>query len=119
MIYHTTYEHQPGERVELFLGEHKATTVAVHVNGVLAGHIPWRAANGLALTEHLRAGSNDIGIEAVGSPRNMLGPLHLSAGDEAWTDWRSFRSTSDRYTPEYMLVPYGLMGQVQIRASAV
>ena len=118
MIYHTTYTHRAGEQARLWLGEHRATTVAVHVNGALAGHIPWRAANGFDLTPHLRAGDNQIGIEVVGSPRNMLGPLHLKPGDEKWTDWRSFRSTGERYTPDYVLVPYGLMGQARIEVSA-
>ncbi len=118
MIYHAEYAHRHGEQVMLTLGEHRATTVAVHVNGALAGHIPWRAANGLDLTPHLREGVNRIDIEVVGSPRNMLGPLHLRPGDERWTDWRSFRPTGERYTPDYVLVPYGLIGQVQIWAQA-
>ncbi|MCZ7542180.1 MAG: glycosyl hydrolase [Anaerolineae bacterium] len=117
IVYHATYTHQPGARVTLRLGAYAATTVAVHVNGALAGHIPWRAANGLDVTPHLRAGENAIDIEVVSSPRNMLGSLHLKPGDEAWTDWRSFRSEGERYTPEYMLVPYGLMGQVALVAS--
>jgi hypothetical protein len=114
MIYHATYEHTPGEQAILELGDYRATTVAIHVNGTLAGHIPWRAANGLDLTAFLLAGPNRIDIEVVGTPRNMLGPLHLKAGDEAWTDWRSFRTTGERYTPEYMVVPYGLMTPVRI-----
>jgi hypothetical protein len=118
MIYHATYEHTPGEQVILELGDFRATTVAIHVNGALAGHIPWRAANGLDLTAFLQPGPNRIDIEAVGSPRNMLGPLHLKAGDEAWTDWRSFRTTGERYTPEYVVVPYGLMTPVRILAAS-
>lgn len=116
MIYHAAYDHTPDEQVILELGDYRATTVAIHVNGTLAGHIPWRAANGLNLTAFLQAGPNRIDIEVVGSPRNMLGPLHLKAGDEAWTDWRSFRTTGERYTPEYVVVPYGLMTPVRILA---
>jgi hypothetical protein len=116
MIYHTDYDHIPGEHVTLWLGAYQATTAALHVNGTLAGYIPWRAANGLDLTPHLREGANRIGIEVVGSPRNMLGPLHLKSGDTSWTDWRSFRPTDERYTPETITVPYGLMAQVEIRA---
>jgi hypothetical protein len=118
MIYHATYEHTSGEQVILELGDFRATTVAIHVNGALAGHIPWRAANGLDLTTLLEGGTNRIDIEVVGSPRNMLGPLHLKAGDEAWTDWRSFRTTGERYTSEYMVVPYGLMTPVRILAAS-
>jgi hypothetical protein len=114
MIYHATYEHRPDEQVLLRLGKYRATTVAVHVNGGLAGHIPWRAANGPDLTPHLQEGPNRIGIEVVGSPRNMFGPLHLKAGHEAWTDWRSFRTTGERYTSDYVTEPYGLFTPVQI-----
>ena len=115
MIYHETYTHCPGEHVHLVLGSYAATTVAVHVNGVLTSHIPWRAANDLDLTPYLCEGENQIDIEVVGSPRNMLGPLHLKAGDEPWTDWRSFRTTGERYTPDYVVVPYGLLGPIQVR----
>ena len=114
MIYLATYDHRPGEQVMLRLGKSRATTVAVHVNGVLAGHIPWRAANALDLTPRLHEGPNRIDIEVVGSPRNMLGPLHLKAGHEAWTDWRSFRTIGERYTPDYVTEPYGLFTPVQI-----
>src|SRR5690606_5026070 len=86
IVYHATYTYQPGARVTLRLGAYAATTVAVRVNGALAGHVPWRAANGLDVTPHLRVGENAIDIEVVSSPRNMLGPLHLKPGDEAWTD---------------------------------
>ena len=118
MIYHAAYEHRPGEQVILELGDYRATTVAIHVDGVLAGHVPWRAANGLDLTAFLKDGPNRIDIEVVGSPRNMLGPLHLKAGHEAWTDWRSFRTTGERYTPDYVVVPYGLTSPVRLLAAS-
>ena len=86
----------------------------MHVNGTLARHIPWRAVPGLDLTFYLRAGENEIGIGVVGSPRNMLGPLHKKAGYLPWTDWRSFRRRGEAYTPQYVLQPYGLFGQVQV-----
>ncbi|MDI7276732.1 MAG: hypothetical protein QME94_12200, partial [Anaerolineae bacterium] len=114
MIYHGRLEHEPGERVRLFLGEYKAVHVAVFVNGQLAGHIPWASANGLDITPYLGPGTNNVDIEVVSSPRNMLGPLHLAAGREPWTDWRSFRRTDDTFTPEYVLQPWGLIGQVRL-----
>ena len=114
MIYHGQMEHRAGERVRLYLGEHKAISVAVHVNGRLAGHIPWASANGLDITPHLGPGMNNVDIEVVASPRNMLGPLHLAAGHEPWTDWRSFRRTDETYTPGYVLQPWGLIGQVRL-----
>ena len=117
MIYHGTFDYAPseGERVRLYLGEHQAVDVAVHVNGTLAGHIPWKSANGLDITKCLSPGMNDVGIEVVSSPRNMLGPLHLATGREPWTDWRSFRRTDGTYTPEYVLKSWGLYGQVRLQ----
>ena len=112
MIYHGQVEYQTGETVKLHLGDTCAVHVAVHVNGALAGHIPWRAANGLDITRHLAPGVNNVDIEVVSSPRNMLGPLHLAAGREAWTDWRSFRRTDSTYTPEYVVQPWGLVGRI-------
>ncbi len=117
IIYHgqVAYEPQEGERMRLYLGEYQAIDVAVHVNGSLAGHIPWASANGLDITEYLGPGTNNVDIEVVASPRNMLGPLHLAAGHEPWTDWRSFRRTDETYTPDYVLQPWGLIGQVKVR----
>ena len=117
IIYHgkLDYEPQKGERVRIYLGEYKAIHVAVHVNGTLAGHIPWTSENGLDLTRYLGPGMNNIDIEVVSSPRNMLGPLHLAPGREPWTDWRSFRRTDETYTPEYVLQSWGLFGQVRLQ----
>jgi hypothetical protein len=104
--------------VRLFLGDHKAVHVAVYVNGVLAGHIPWISANGLDITKYLHAGHNEIAIEVVGSPRNMLGPLHRAAGYKSWTSREAFRCTGDAYTPEYLMHPWGLYSQVRIQREA-
>lgn len=109
-----TYDPESGERILLTLGDVSATTVAVHVNGKIVGHIPWQAANGMDITPYLQAGDNEIGIEVVSSPRNMLGPLHQKAGYLSWTDWRSFRRQGEEYTPHYVLHPYGLFGQVHL-----
>ncbi|MBI5304720.1 MAG: hypothetical protein HY868_21480 [Chloroflexi bacterium] len=114
MIYRGRVEHRAGETVRLWLGEYRATHVAVFVNGKLAGHIPWLAANGLDLTPYLVAGINSVDIEVVSSPRNMLGPLHRAPGYEPWTDWKSFRCTDATFTPGYVVHPWGLYGQVRL-----
>jgi hypothetical protein len=120
MIYLDTLTYEPdaalsgGRRWQLVLGEHRAVTVAVHVNGAVVGHIPWQAANGFDLTPHLRPGANELGIEVMGSPRNMLGPLHRRRGRERGTSWASFRTEGIEYTPEYVLEPYGLFEQARI-----
>jgi hypothetical protein len=117
MIYHGSVEHTEGKRARVFLGEYRAVDVAVHVNGQLAGHIPWRAANGLEITRLLVPGANRVDIEVVSSPRNMLGPLHRAPEHEPWTDWRSFRRTDQTFTPAYVYWPWGLTGQVRVLES--
>ncbi len=114
MRYRFSFTHDPATRAVLQLGELRAVDVAVHVNGQLAGHIPWADANGFDLTPHLRPGPNRLEIEVMGSPRNMLGPLHRATGREPWTDWRSFRRTDHTYTPDYVVTPWGLIGQAKI-----
>jgi hypothetical protein len=116
MVYQATLAYDPEQdgRLTLVLGDRSAVDVALHVNGEVVGHIPWEDANGFDLTPHLTPGENALGIEVVGSPRNMLGPLHRKAGYEGWTDSRSFRRTGEAYTPEYVVWPWGLLEPVRI-----
>jgi hypothetical protein len=115
MVYLDTLTYEPDETLTLTLGDVSAVDTAIHVNGEVVGHIPWQDANDFDLTPYLTEGENEIGIEVVSSPRNMLGPLHRKAGYEAWTDSRSFRREGEAYTPDYVVWPWGLMGQVRIR----
>ena len=117
MIYQGTFDYRPelGQCVRVYLQDYEAVDVAVHVNGAVAGHIPWASENGLDITDHLGPGINNVGIEVVSSPRNMLGPLHLATGREPWTDWRSFRRTDETFTPDYVVKDWGLYGQVIIK----
>ncbi len=114
MLYHASFEHTEGMGARVFLGEHRAVDVAVHVNGRLAGHIPWRSANGLDISAFAVPGSNRLDIEVVSSPRNMLGPLHRAPEHEPWTDWHSFRRTDETFTPNYVFWPWGFTGQVRV-----
>ncbi|MCE1196752.1 hypothetical protein LWX53_09680, partial [bacterium] len=111
-------ERQDGEcqphRAMLRLGDFSAVTVAVKVNGETLGQIPWRSANGLDLGGALRPGRNELEIEVVGSPRNLLGPFHLARGKVAFNEWSAFRPEGKDYTPDYVLQPYGLFGQVTL-----
>jgi len=119
ILYHGKFNYEPARgKVRLYLGRYEAVDVAIHVNGTLAGHIPWRSANGLDITPYLGPGVNNVDIEVVTSPRNMLGPLHLATGREPWTDWRSFRRTDETYTPGYVVQPWGLIGQVRLQYEA-
>ncbi|MCX7796589.1 MAG: hypothetical protein N2380_08740, partial [bacterium] len=78
-------------------------------------HIPWRCADGLDITPFVINGKNLIEIEVVGSPRNMLGPLHQKSGKKARTDSRSFRAEEEEFTPDYVLMPFGLFDQVELK----
>lgn len=116
IIYHfdVHVENKTDARTVLAIGDYSAVTIEVRVNGQTAGHVPWRTANRLDLTELLQEGNNRIDIEVMGSPRNMLGPFHQTAGDTSTTSWASFRKEGSDYTPEYKLRPYGLFGNVKL-----
>jgi hypothetical protein len=98
----------------LCLGKFSAVVVAVRVNGKPAGCIPWRSADGLDIAKHLKPGANRIEIEVMGSPKNMLGPLHNAHGKTPWTGPHQFTPTLAEYTSDYVLWPWGLMDQVRI-----
>lgn len=103
-----------GKRIVLELGAYEAVTLSLKVNGRYEQAIPWRAAGKVELTDWLIQGINRIDIEVIGSPRNLLGPLHETRSDRAWMDWWSFHPSGPDYTPEYILKPYGLMGQILV-----
>ncbi|WP_339318898.1 glycosyl hydrolase [Paenibacillus sp. FSL R10-2734] len=118
IVYHLEYNHvihqEENEAVLLELGEYNAVTVDVRINGQHAGHIPWSAVKRLDVSKLLVPGLNKIDIEVVGSPRNMLGPLHQAGTQYNWKEWWDYRRTGQEYTPEYVVTPYGLNGQVHI-----
>ena len=105
---------EPGTRYFLNIGKFSATTVSVRINNKTAGHIPWKCANNLEITDFLTDGRNHFELEVVGSPRNLFGPFHLKNGEPMVTSWQSFRAEGDDYIPEYNLQPYGLFECIQI-----
>ncbi|HUU43746.1 MAG TPA: glycosyl hydrolase, partial [Planctomycetota bacterium] len=116
MVYETTVDMGATKPTAalVHLGKFSATVVAVRVNGKEAGFIPWRSADGLDVAKHLKPGANRIEIEVMGSPKNMLGPLHNARGKTPWTGCGEFRTTGALYTKDCNLWPWGLMGQVRI-----
>ncbi|CAN7721283.1 glycosyl hydrolase [Paenibacillus sp. LjRoot56] len=116
MIYHYDLEADisNGKRIMLKLGDYEAVTLLVTVNETHRQAIPWRAAGTVELTNWLVQGQNRIDMEVVGSPRNLLGPLHERPNDSGWADWWSFHPDEANYTQAYRLQPYGLMGAVEI-----
>lgn len=104
----------PGDKVFLQLPAIAAVCVKVRVNKqeIL---IPWDFERELCIGDWLHSGSNRIEVEVVGSPRNMMGPFHLKAKPYNTNDG-SFAPSPEKYSAEYLLQEYGLMGDVQIRA---
>ncbi|GAI30683.1 unnamed protein product, partial [marine sediment metagenome] len=105
---------QPGERVFLRLGEYQASVIRIKVNQQEAGFIPWRSVDKIEITPFIHTGENIFEIEVVGCPKNLLGPYHHKPGKPLWTGCGEFRTEKERFTPDYVLVPYGLMGQVTV-----
>ncbi|MFD0671113.1 glycosyl hydrolase [Cohnella sp. GCM10027633] len=119
IVYHLAYEclelPGAGSTMILELGDYRAVTIEVKVNGRHAGYVPWAATKQLDIGEWLVIGENSIDIEVVGSPRNLLGPLHQAATSYNWKEWWDYRREGIEYTPDYVVVPYGLMGQVHLK----
>ncbi|WP_239696498.1 glycosyl hydrolase [Paenibacillus oryzisoli] len=116
MVYHfdLNIDETGSKRTLLEMGPYEAVTLNLKVNGKQGKVIPWRAAGTVDLTDDLITGMNRIDIEVVGSPRNLLGPLHELRTNQAWTDWWSYHSSGKEYTQDYILHPYGLLGQIHI-----
>lgn len=57
---------------------------------------------------------NNINIEIVGSLRNLLGPLHRAYSSCSRISWEDFRTEEELYSPEYIVQPMGLLGEVKI-----
>ncbi len=92
---------------QLVLGEYRATLIVVKVNGESAGHIIF----GSSIEVELNSGNNLLEIEAVGSNRNIFGPFHKNYDGCSRINPNDFLV---RDTEEYIVKPYGLMGQIKI-----
>jgi hypothetical protein len=86
----------------------RAALANVRVNGQAAGTIAWPP-HRVEITSGLHAGENVVEIELVGTLRNLLGPHHLAGGDLDWTGPAQFRD-KQRWTDDYILVPFGFDG---------
>jgi hypothetical protein len=95
-------------RVVLEIHNLRAAIANVRVNGQAAGPLAWPP-HRIEITSGLRAGENVIEIELVGTLRNLLGPHHLSGGDQDWTGPGQFRD-KQRWTDDTILAPFGFDG---------
>lgn len=101
--------HWDGEcRAVLKLGEYAGICATVTV-GERVYEIPWSLGEALDVTDALKEGDNILRIEIMGSPRNMLGPLHWKELHPKNTNGACFQPKEEDYTGRYQVVPYGLM----------
>lgn len=112
-LYEMDWKEPESKEVELRIPDFVATTVCVKVNGHKQ-NVPWRAASTVNITKYLLQGKNEIEIEVVSSPRNMLGPFHLAEGKTFNTHDESFRSMGSNAIDGYHVHPYGLYGAPKI-----
>ncbi|MEI3159625.1 MAG: hypothetical protein V8T08_08465 [Monoglobus pectinilyticus] len=62
----------------------------------------------MAVGKFLHEGENEIVINVYGSPRNMLGPLHITNKPLVTKD-SCFCPMGDNYSQDYNVVSVGLM----------
>lgn len=106
-------EKPSGERkMWLKLPRIEGVCVKVSVNGHETV-LPWSFERDFSLEGCLRQGKNRIEVEVVGSPRNMLGPFHVQKKPFS-TASDSFCPSGENYSGEYLLAPYGIMGEIAI-----
>jgi hypothetical protein len=112
MIYETrvTLAQKPKKRVDIELPRFDGTVAAIWVNGEKAAVIGWKPYSA-EVTKFLKAGINEIGIEIVGSPRNLMGPRHTAIRYPAWTGPGQL---SEMREPTYHITPAGLKDGVKM-----
>lgn len=103
---------EDNEAIVLKLPEIRASYVSITINEhteVLIHDFERK----LDIGQWMKVGSNTLGIELGGSPRNMLGPFHLKEEPLNVND-SCFCPSSDKYSSAYLLQSYGVMGEIQI-----
>ena len=99
---------RPDSRIYLKLKDFKGTCATVRL-GTVSYEVPWRAAGMIDITEALEEGDNHLEIEIYSSLRNLFGPFHLAGGRPEVTNDSVFRTSGEKYTPEYKVEPYGIL----------
>lgn len=102
------------QKLLMEINDFSATVIDVKINERQAGFIPWKAKNILDITEFVAEDKNTAYVEVMGSMRNLLGPFHEAQGKTLVTDWSSFRTTGEEYTPDYNLKSYGIFQTINL-----
>jgi len=98
-------------RVIVAIERFEGTVAAVWANGQKAGVLGWRPYE-VDVTDFVKPGRNELGIEVVGSPRNLMGPRHSG---EKYPPGVGSPNITDTTEPGYHLSPAGLYGTVTVR----
>ncbi len=114
MTYRTTFK-APADEKRTFLRLNRPSGIMykVRVNGRPAGKILWHPFE-LELTEHLKVGRNELGIEVVSSRQNTFGPLHDRDGEDFPYVGPGAFEDEGAVKPEYSIFDYGLLGGAEL-----
>ena len=111
VIWYLNYAYaECGKEVLLKLPEIRAVCVKLRINGN-EKILLWNFSEEIPVGSWMRTGDNRIEIELVGSPGNMMGPFHLKEKPFNTHD-ASFCPEPEEYFNEYLLTPYGIMGEI-------
>ena len=114
VIYEYNYHHlDTHKRIFIRIPKVLATSIEIVVNKHKI-EVPWGMNEPVEITSHIKQGDNQIQIELVGSPRNIMGPFHLIGEKPVNTNDASFCPHPSEYTKTYKVVSYGIMEDVII-----
>lgn len=109
VLYRYTFHLPKGATAAVLdIGAWEGTVASVICNDI-EFDVPWTHMRKVDVSAVLRDGSNDLGIKIFGSPRNMLGPLHLKVGKKTFNNPAAFCPSAEELTQEYRFVPSGLL----------
>lgn len=92
-----------------------STVIKVKVNGTDANKVMWQPYE-VDVSKLLHEGENDIEITITGSLRNLLGPFHLSDGENHWVAPKCFfhespiwnKGLNKNWVDSYCFVEFGI-----------
>ena len=94
-----------GERLFVIVPEYGGTALNILIDGMPIGLIAWPPPE-LDLTDHIKKGKFELGIEVIGNRRNSHGPFHCQSKYPPWTGPVEFKQYD---VSDYQLVPGGLL----------
>lgn len=97
----------------LEIPEFNAVCVTARINNN-EYEMPWISAAKADITDAIKEGKNTLEVEVHSSPRNMLGPFHLTDVKRRVTNDACFTPVGAACTDDYNVVSYGLMKSPRI-----